>query len=349
MTGKQLFERVFSNWVVKILSVAAAVVLFLFHRIGSLEERFLSVPLEYRVDERLVATEVSAESARVDIRGSGDEIFLVLADDIVAYVDLTSYTSEGIFKSPVLLEKKGTAETVDVEMIVDPLEVTVTLERKVEKELPVVPQMLGYPPAGYELVRYLVVPVTMIVSGPRSSLQDLDRLETEEIDLTGRKADFSVSVQVQRPDKFIVFSGSPAVEVRGFIKEVVVEKTFETVPIEYINLPETLVLVEPPLFGSLHLSGPELLVESLRAVDLKLEVDCGKLTKPGVYELPVSAPLPSGLVLLTEQPTVVNIRVIETTQELSGQTVGASSRSTGTGLPGTAGSRTEQAVEGTVR
>ena len=45
MTGRALLERVFSNWVVKVLSVAAAVVLFLFQRIGSLEERFLGVPL----------------------------------------------------------------------------------------------------------------------------------------------------------------------------------------------------------------------------------------------------------------------------------------------------------------
>ncbi|MBN1686093.1 MAG: hypothetical protein JW852_05535 [Spirochaetales bacterium] len=310
MTGKALFERIFSNWIVKVLSLAAAVVLFLFQRVGSLEERFLGVPLQYKVDERFVVTSVSAESVRIDIRGSGDEIFLVLADDIEAYIDLTSYTSEGIFRAPVLLATKGSVHTVDVEMIVEPLAVTATLERKMEKEVEIVPRLLGYPSVGYELVRYLVNPEKMQVTGPRSSLENLERLETAEIDLAGRRADFTVSVSVERDDELIVFSAGPEVEIRGFIREIIIEKTFETVPIEYINLPARLQVEQAALFGSVALSGPQLQLESLRALDLRLEVNCSAIGAPGVYDdLSVSVSPPAGISLVAVTPSVVGIEI----------------------------------------
>ena len=290
-------------------------VLFLFQRVGSLEERFIGVPLEYEVDEGFVVTNVSAESVRIDIRGSGDEIFLVFGDDIRAYLDLTSFTSEGIFKSPVLLEKTASAQTVEVEMIVEPLEVTVTLEQKIERELEIAPNLRGYPSVGYELVRYLVTPETAVVSGPRSSIEGLERLTTVEVDLSGRKTDFTVSVPVQTEDDLIVFAGSSSVEIRGIIREVIVEKTFNTVPIDYLNLASRFELEENALFGSLTLSGPQLAVESIRAADLRLVVDCGTIADPGVFELPVSSNIPPEIAVLTIQPSAIECLVTEMVAE----------------------------------
>ena len=51
MILRNLFERAAHNWPVKVLSVALAILLFLFYRISTLEERFFSVPLELRIDD----------------------------------------------------------------------------------------------------------------------------------------------------------------------------------------------------------------------------------------------------------------------------------------------------------
>jgi hypothetical protein len=314
LTGRALFERIFSNWIVKILSIAAAVVLFIFNRVGSLEERFFGVPLQYTADDGFVVTDISVGSVRINIRGSGDEIFLVLEDDLEAYVDVTKHTNEGIFKSPVLLRRSGSAETVDIEMSVDPLEATVTLEQKVEKEVVVMPQLLGYPAVGYELVQDLVNPDVVLVTGPRSHLEPLERLESSAIDLTGRTADFVVRVPIQTDDELIIFIASPIVEVRGIIREVIVEKTFEAVSLQYNDLAGGFRLEEAEEYGSLKLSGPQLLVEALRANDLYFDVACGSLIVPGVFELPVSAVVPTGTSLLTFQPSFVSIQVVENPQ-----------------------------------
>ena len=309
MTTRALLERLFSNWIVKILSVAAAVVLFLFQRVGSLEERFFSVPLAYYVDDFFVVTDISVGSVRINVRGAEEEIFLVLEDDIEAYVDITAHRSEGIFKSPVLLRKTGSAETVDVEMRVEPLKATVTIEQRISMELEITPQLSGYPAVGYELIQHLTTPGAVEVSGPRSRIESLDRLQTAVVDLDGRKADFSVRVPVQIQDDMVSLIGSSIVEVHGIIREIIVRRTFEAVEIRYSNLLPSLSADGPENLGSLSFSGPQLVLESLRAGDFVLDVDCEEITEPGVYELTVVPEGPGRVSIVSFQPAVVNISV----------------------------------------
>ena len=309
LTNKAFFERLFSNWIVKLLSVAAAVILFIFQRVGSLEERFFSVPLRYYVHESFVATDVSVGSVRINMRGPAGDIFNVLEDDIEAYVDVSDHENEGIFKSPVLLRKTGSAETVDVEMSVDPLDAAVTIEQKISKELEVVAQLKGYPAAGYELVQALTTPQLIETIGPRSHIAPIERLETGAVDLTGRREDFSVRVPILMDDEMVTIVGSSVVEIHGIVREIIVRQSFTDVDLRYLDLPPTLFLGDVETSGSIRLSGPLLLVESLRPDDLLLEVACGEIGVPGVFELPVRPNLPAGVSTVSFQPGVVSVRV----------------------------------------
>ena len=307
MTSRALLEKLFSNWIVKILSVAAAIILFIFQRIGSFEERFFSVPLRYYVDEAHVVTDISVGSVRINVRGVEEDIFLLLEDDIEAYVDITEHRNEGIFKSPVLLRKSGSAETVDVEMKVEPLEATVTIEKKIVKILEVTPQLRGYPTVGYELVRHLTIPDTVEVSGPRSRIDSLEQLNTDVVDLSGLAADFTIAVPIQVQDEMVRLVGNPNVEVLGFIREIVIRRTFEAVEIAYTNLLPRLSLEVQEQLGALRLSGPQLILESLRSDDFILEADCKLLTEPGTYEIPIIPKVPGEVTVVSFQPAVVGV------------------------------------------
>jgi YbbR domain-containing protein len=337
LTSRALLEKLFSNWIVKILSVAAAVVLFIFQRIGSLDERFFSVPLRYDVDESYVVTDLSVGSVRINVRGAEEEIFLVLEDDIEAYLDLTAHRSEGIFKSPVLLRRTGSAETVHVEMSVEPLEATVTTEQRISRELEIVPQLSGYPAVGYELVQHLTTPEVVAVSGPRSRIESLDRLQTTVVDLDGRNTDFSVRVAVEIKDDMVALIGSSIVEVHGIIREIIIRRTFEAVEIRYVNLLPSLSVAVHEDLGSLRLSGPQLVLESLRADDFLLEVDCGEITEPGLFELKVVPEVPGQVSVVSFQPAATSISVEtreppaaspDETGDGSGETGGESESST---------------------
>ena len=311
LKSKAFFHRLFSNWIAKVLSIAAAVVLFLFQRLGSMEERYFSVPLQYYVDSGFVVTDTTVGSVRINLRGSGEEIFLVLEDDIEAFADISMHRSEGMFKSPVLLRKKGSAETVDVEMSVEPLEATAVIEQKVSKELEVLADFSGYPAVGYELVQHLTTPENVEITGPRSRVEAMQKLDTEVIDLSDMTADFTIDIPLVIEDDMITVSGSPVVEVHGIVRESIVRRTFEAVVVEYTGLPGNLVIRAADEYGSLRLSGPQLVVESVRNDDLLFEVDCSDLGEAGSYELKPLARVPRRLSVISYAPSVVSILVEE--------------------------------------
>jgi hypothetical protein len=74
LNSREFFARLLDNWPIKVLSIAAAILLFLFHRMGMLEERFFSVPLEVQVNEQLIPAETYPQTVRVTLRGRSEEI-----------------------------------------------------------------------------------------------------------------------------------------------------------------------------------------------------------------------------------------------------------------------------------
>ncbi len=319
MTRTRVFvERLLSNWPVRILSVVAAIVLYLFYRIGSLEERFFSVPLSVYVGASFVAVGDVAESVRVSLRGAPDEIFLILEDDIEAYVDLTEHDREGQYRMPVMIRKRGTAQIGDVEITVDPLTVTVTQERKVVRTLDVYPVVSGFPAEGFELAEYDIDPSSVEVEGPRSAVETLTRIRTETIDLSRRAEDFAIRVRVQVPDPLATIVGSDIVEFSGRIRPIVVAKLFDSVPVVVTGVEAGLVAEPTESTGEIRAGGPMLTVNALVSSDFSLIVDCTGITEPGSYELPVAPVLPRGTTEISARPTRVTV-VLSSENEEGGE------------------------------
>ena len=88
MRNRRFFERILDNWPAKIISLAVALVLFLFYRIVNLEERFFNVPLSIEVPENFTASGNYPRSVRITLRGGQEEIFHILEEDIRASADL---------------------------------------------------------------------------------------------------------------------------------------------------------------------------------------------------------------------------------------------------------------------
>ena len=91
MKFRALVERSLHNWPVKIISIAAALLLFFFYRVSSLEERFFNVPLSLSFHENYIPAENVPKTVRIVIRGRDADIKLVLEDEIEASVDFSKY------------------------------------------------------------------------------------------------------------------------------------------------------------------------------------------------------------------------------------------------------------------
>ena len=146
MTGRIVLDRILHNWPVKIISVAAAVLLFFFYRVSSLEERFFNVPLVVQFHENYTSAESYPETVRITIRGRDEDIKLILEDEIEAFLDYSEYKEEGRFRAPVQIKKMGFATQITpLEIRVEPGEFNLLLESLMVKSLAVIPSITGYP------------------------------------------------------------------------------------------------------------------------------------------------------------------------------------------------------------
>ena len=299
-----LLRRFFRNWPAKVMSFAAAVLLLVFHDVTRLEERFISVPLEVRMSSELVPASTYPRQARVRLRGEADQIFSILEEDIVAYVDLSAYDDEGEYRVPVELERSRSAEQGDtLEMEVEPSSIAITLEGKLLKSVEVVPGTSGFPPSGYEMTQLLMTPSSVEIEGPRSKVEGLTQVRTEDIDISGKRESFTERLRLVRPDPLVSFPGGDIVEMRGIVEEAVVLTTFEPVTVLVTGLDERFRLAQSLPDGSIRVQARQLDVEQTQPEDVQLLIDAGSIQSPGTVRLPVRPVVPEGFVILRYEPT----------------------------------------------
>jgi len=221
LTRSRLFTIITEKWPVKVLSLAAAVIISIFYRMSSLETRFFTVPLLVESSDTLLPANSFPRSVKITARGEAEGIQPILAEDIEAYIDLGRYVNEGIYRVPVQIRKKGTALGVEpLEVSVVPVDIQLLLEHKVTRNVSVFPVLRGSVAEGYELTGQSLTPTSVIVEGPRSMIDNHIEFNTEAIDLDRRNVDFSVMVNIKNDNPLLFIHGSNILEFRGSISRI---------------------------------------------------------------------------------------------------------------------------------
>jgi YbbR domain-containing protein len=312
----KLLARAANNWLAKVLSVALAIILFVFHRMGALEERFFTVPLKMELNSALVPASSYARVVRVNLRGEAANIYPISEEDIEAYVDLKNYDTPGWYHAPVLIRKTGTSLGIEpLEISVDPIEISLELDQRTSKYVPLTANLRGTVQDGHNLISYTITPAQVMVEGPLSVLGNISELYTDLIDLEGRTDDFSVTVRILNSDPLVLIRGSGMIEFHGLVRRTVPVRNFTGLPITVYGLDEAFTSELELKTGSLRLEGPQNLLDLFVPPPLFLYVDGSEITGPGVYTLPVKVDLPEDFNLLRQEPpeAVLTVSLAEET------------------------------------
>jgi YbbR domain-containing protein len=298
------------NWPAKVLAIAFALILFVFHRMSTLETRFLSAPLEVEVSSTLIPANTYTQLVKVNIRGDAAGISPIQEGDIEAYIDLTKINAEGWYRAPVQIRKKGSALGVEpLEISVDPLEVSIQLERKISKSLPLTANLRGTVAPGFDLVFHSFSPAQVTVDGPLNTLGSVSELFTDFVNLEGRSEDFSVMVNILKPNPAIVIRGNGMAEFRGQIRPSVPVRNIEDIPIAVVGLDERFEADTGGRTGSVRLEGDQIQLGLFEPAPGFLSVDCSAVTGPGTYLLPVEITLPEGLSVVRREPEEIGVTI----------------------------------------
>jgi hypothetical protein len=218
LNSRKLLLKITEKWPVKVLSVAAALIISVFYRMNTLETRHFSVPLIVESSDSFIAVNSFVNSVRINLRGEGSSIHTIFEDDIIAYIDLDKYKNDGTYKVPVQIRKKGSALGIEpLEITVIPIEIPVTLEEKLSRDILIYPVITGSPANDFELTEQSITPEKVTAEGPYTSMESINNFFTETIDLEGRNDTFSVIVNIINDNPLITIQGNRSIVYYGTI------------------------------------------------------------------------------------------------------------------------------------
>jgi YbbR domain-containing protein len=297
-------------WPAKVLSIAAAIIIFVFHRMSVLEERYFSSPLIVETSGNLTPASAYTRMVRVSLRGDMDSINSVLEDDIETYLDLSAYSTSGVYKAPVQIMRHGTALVArSLEITVSPIEVSITLDEKTSRYIPVSPIIEGSPASGYEFASYTLNPTRVQVEGPRSVVSQLDDLSTDVINLEGRSENWTQNVSIQNRDPLVIIQGDGITEFKGNIRRIVALRTLNNQSIGIEGLQSDFSASLSPGLATIRVEGAQNDLSAWRPDANTVYVDASEITAPGTYNLHVQARLPGAFSLSRIDPSSVTISV----------------------------------------
>lgn len=207
-----MFAKLMENWLLKLLSLSFALVLWFFVMGEQKLELGYAVPLELKNTPQglMVSSEVPS---LVDVRISGPRTLLMnlSPSDISISVDLKDL-QPGLTSFKRLEERLNIPSALKVTRL-SPSFVDVKLERIRSKSVPVMPVLSGQPAENFVVKSVRATPDRVDVEGAESELKDVTEVSTEPVDVEGVKESFTLMVPINYRGKYTGLKDKKSAEV----------------------------------------------------------------------------------------------------------------------------------------
>jgi YbbR domain-containing protein len=261
---RHILRKIFlEDWAMKLIALVITLGLWLgVTGLSTPTTKRFTVPLNLNIASNAQIVNVPRGEVDIEISGDKRKIEQINRSDLVASVDLTDVEPG----NRVLLLSPDTVY-VPLPQGIKLLEVTpgsipINLEAVEEKEFQVTVKTSGKPATGFEIYdeATAAVPALIRVRGPASVVKTLEFVQTDPVDVDGRKDNFTarqVNVNASDPKAAVL---NTVVDVFVRIGEKRIERSF-TVPVMGLG----------GKTASFTIFGPRTLVQKLKTEDLKVQ------------------------------------------------------------------------------
>ncbi len=182
---------VFHNFWLKIISLTAAVLLWMAVARDPIAEVAVTVPIEFQhVPDNLEISSERIPEAQIRVRGPGRMVRNLAQAEVHAVIDLSG-ARPGEHTSDLTGPQIHVPRDAEVVQVV-PAQLHLTFDRRASREVPVKPRIIGLY-AGGPRALISVDPASAVVIGPEKRVQSIDAVYTDAVDAAGvvGKATFS--------------------------------------------------------------------------------------------------------------------------------------------------------------
>ena len=185
MNKKRLLDKILDNWPAKVICLIIAIFLYFFHQASLIDSKTFVIPLQIIEDGMVMHVGNVPDSVSIVVRAGDETIKSVLPTDISASVSLKKKKKKGTYKLPV---KITLSESL---MEYDPFEVklkddsiTIDVDTKAIKYVPLAPSIVGEVAHGYEIESISMSPSTVEIAGPQSILDATEQIYTTRLNVS---------------------------------------------------------------------------------------------------------------------------------------------------------------------
>jgi YbbR domain-containing protein len=207
-----LRKYVFHNFALKVISLAAAVLMWMAVARDPIAEVAVTVPIEFQhVPDSLEISSERIPEAQIRVRGPGHMVRNLAQSEVHAILDLSG-AKPGEHTYDLAGPQIRVPREAEVVQVV-PAQLHLTFDRRATKEVPIKPRVIGlYAAAPGASVT--VNPPTALLIGPEKRVQSIESAYTDAVDAAGvvGNASFS-SIHVYVTDPLVRVARPQAVSV----------------------------------------------------------------------------------------------------------------------------------------
>ena len=220
------------DWTLKLFSLGVAVLLFLFVTVENATPVDVDFRIEYRTADDIMLTNDAPTVLHTTLQGPWARFRSFDIADLEPVVLDLSRSEPGTQRH--VIDKSAIHSPGGMKIVaIRPSEVELLLDRRVERQMHVRPDIPQAPAFGYEILDVRIVPPRVRVLGPASKMQNDDLISTRTIDVMGREETLTLDVDLRPPP--------PPLRLLDKRVRVFVEIGVEFVKRSFVNVPVSIV------------------------------------------------------------------------------------------------------------
>ena len=230
-------DYVLENTGLKVLALLITGVLWLSVASRPVSQVAVNGAIEFNLPESHAVSKYDTLTARVYLEGPRDTLDSLRTGQLTVTADMSD-VEPGVRVIALKVDPSRLPTNVRVKEI-EPPTITVTVERVVEKEVPVSPRWEGEPPTGYDLMDWQITPPTVRIAGAESQMKELTRVSTETVRLTDKISSFAekVAIDIGSPNYTISEDSARKVMLQVTIEETRKLRVIENIPVVVTGAP----------------------------------------------------------------------------------------------------------------
>jgi len=299
-------DYVLENTGLKVLALLITGVLWLSVASRPVSQIAMNGSIEFNLPESHAVSKYDTLIARVLLEGPRETLDALRTGQLAVTADMTG-VEPGVRVIALKVDPNRLPVNVRVKDI-EPPTITVTVERVIEREVPVTPRWEGDPPPGYQMIDWQITPPTVKIAGAESQMKELTRVSTETVRLTDKTSTFSerVAIDIGSPNFTISEDTGRKVMLTVAIEEARKERVIESVPVVLFGAPNRARAF--PRTVSVTLYGARSAIDEITASDVSAGIEFKPGSRTFTPQVTLSPSFADRVTIRSIDPKTVTVR-----------------------------------------